>query len=106
MSPHVGPLSQNEKRIDLRIDAPEIHEGPSPFHEIPGPRGTGSPLLSAPSSLIAEIGVMIKLNSVSIAIQTLLGFREIMRLGRYGSRAATVTQSYPWASRAHSRVTA
>jgi len=49
---------------------------------------------------------MIKLNSVSIAIQTLLGFREIMRLGRYGSRAATVTQSYPWASRAHSRVTA
>jgi hypothetical protein len=92
MSPHVGPLAQNEKRIDLRIDAPEIHEGPSPFHEIPRRRLA---LLSAPSSLIAEIGVLTKLNSVSISIQTLLGFREIMRLGRYGSRAAaTVTQSY------------
>src|SRR5580693_2240139 len=94
MSPHVGPLSKNEKRIDLRIDAPEIHEGPSPFHEIPRP-GRRLALLSAPSSLIAEIGVLTKLSSVSIAIQTLLGFREIMRLGRYGSRAAaTVTQSY------------
>jgi hypothetical protein len=35
------------------------------------------------------------LNSVSIVMETSLGFREIIRLGRYGSRAAaTVTQIY------------
>jgi hypothetical protein len=35
------------------------------------------------------------LNSVSIVMQISLGIREIMRLARYGSRAAaTVTQIY------------